>query len=224
MKSFKQYITELASPYETNPLIKKALKKYDDPVKFLLNMMHLVPKLPRMGKKNTLELVKVWNDNKSKKINAALVEQVLLERPAKLSATFPYKGAEWKDFRGLENPTEREIVTLMKKAKFKEVRFVVDSKGKMWAWDTNDALHDEVIFGQTGQKYNGDYAKGMINFMTQHDLDDLNPDTSAIGKTNVVVLNTRTVGTDYALKNRTMKALAKKINAKGKDRVYWSDV
>jgi hypothetical protein len=224
LPSFKDFIVELASPYETNPLIKKALKKYDDPVKFLLNMMHLVPKLPRMGKKNTLELVKVWNDNKSKKINAALVEQVLLERPAKLSATFPYKGAEWKDFRGLENPTEREIVTLMKKAKFKEVRFVVDSKGKMWAWDTDDALHDEVIFGQTGQKYNGDYAKGMINFMTQHDLDDLNPDTSAIGKTNVVVLNTRTVGTDYALKNRTMKALAKKINAKGKDRVYWSDV
>ena len=32
-----------------------------------------------MGKKNTLELVKVWNDNKSKKINAALVEQVLSE-------------------------------------------------------------------------------------------------------------------------------------------------
>ena len=94
----------------------------------------------------------------------------------------------------------------------------------MWAWDTNDALHDEVIFGQTGQKYNGDYAKGMINFRTQHDLDDLDPDTSSIGKTNVVVLNTRTVGTDFALKNRTLKALAKRINSKGEDRVYWSDV
>ena len=150
--------------------------------------------------------------------------QYVTEKAAKLSATFPYKGAEWKDFRGLENPTEREIDALMKKAKFKEVRFVVDSKGKMWAWDTDDALHDEVIFGQTGQKYNGDYAKGMINFRTQHDLDDLDPDTSSIGKTNVVVLNTRTVGTDFALKNRTLKALAKRINSKGEDRVYWSDV
>ena len=151
-------------------------------------------------------------------------KQYITEKAAKLSATFPYKGAEWKDFRGLENPTEREIIALMKKTRFKEVRFVVDSKGKMWAWDTNDALHDEVIFGQTGQKYNGDYAKGMINFRTQHDLDDLDPDTSSIGKTNVVVLNTRTVGSDYALKNRTLKALAKRINSKGEDRVYWSDV
>ena len=150
--------------------------------------------------------------------------QYVTEKAAKLSATFPYKGAEWKDFRGLENPTEREIDALMKKTRFKEVRFVVDSKGKMWAWDTNDALHDEVIFGQTGQKYNGDYAKGMINFRTQHDLHDLDPDTSSIGKTNVVVLNTRTVGSDYALKNRTLKALAKRINSKGEDRVYWSDV
>jgi hypothetical protein len=150
--------------------------------------------------------------------------QYVTEKAAKLSATFPYKGAEWKDFRGLENPTEREIAALMKKAKFKEVRFVVDNKGKMWAWDTDDALHDEVIFGQTGQKYNGDYAKGMINFRTQHDLHDLDPDTSSIGKTNVVVLNTRTVGSDYALKNRTLKALAKRINSKGEDRVYWSDV
>jgi hypothetical protein len=52
----------------------------------------------------------------------------------------------------------------------------------------------------------------------------LDPDTSAVGKLHVIVLNTRTVGTDFALKNRTMKALAKKINAKGKDRVYWGDV
>jgi len=148
----------------------------------------------------------------------------ITEKPAKLSATFPYKGAGWKDFRGAENPSEKEIIALMNKSKQKEIRFVVDGKGKMWAWDTNDALHDEVIFGQTGQKYNGDYAKGMINFRTQHDLHDLDPDTSSIGKTNVVVLNTRTVGSDYALKNRTLKALAKRINSKGEDRVYWKDV
>ena len=115
-------------------------------------------------------------------------KQYITEKAAKLSATFPYKGAEWKDFRGLENPTEREIDALMKKTRFKEVR------------------------------------KGMINFMAQHDLDDLDPDTSAVGKLHVMVLNTRTVGTDFALKNRTMKAIAKKINAKGKERVYWGDV
>ena len=149
--------------------------------------------------------------------------QYITEKAAKLSSVAAYKGAKWEDFRGLEDPTEKEMITLMKKSSFKELRFVVDSKGKMWAWDTNNALHDEVIFGQTGQKYNGDYAKGIISFMTQHDLDDLNPDTSAVGKLHVIVLNTRTVGTDFALKNRTMKAIAKKINAKGKDRVWWKD-
>ena len=148
----------------------------------------------------------------------------ITEKAAKLSATFPYKGAKWTDFRGAENPSENEIITLMTKSRMKEIRFVVDGKGKMWAWDTNDALHDAVIFAQTGEKYNGNYAKGMISFMTANDLDDLDPDTSAVGKLHVVVLNTRTVGTDFALKNRTMKAIAKKINAKGKDRVYWGDV
>jgi len=150
-------------------------------------------------------------------------KQYITERPAKLSATFPYKGAEWKDFRGLENPTEREITTLMKKTRFKEVRFVVDSKGKMWAWDTNDALHDEVIFGQTGQKYNGDYAKGVFTFF------DIDADFSVVyhksGNLKIIIMNSRTVGSDYALKNKTMKALAKRINSKDKkDRVYWSDV
>ena len=148
-------------------------------------------------------------------------KQYITEKPAKLSATFPYKGAEWKDFRGLENPTEKEIVTLMKKTKFKEVRFVVDNKGKMWAWDTNDALHDEVIYAQTGEKYNGNYAKGIINFF---DIDDEGAIAPKSGNLRIVIMNTRTVGTDFALKNKTMKALAKRINSKGDDQIYWSDV
>ena len=149
-------------------------------------------------------------------------KQYIIEKAAKLSASFPYKGAEWKDFRGLENPTEREIVASMKKSKFKELRFVVDGKGKMWAWDGDDALHDAVIFAQTGQKYNGDYAKGLINFLRPEDLDDLDPDTEAVGNLHVIILNSR-IGTKLALKNRTLKALANRINAKGKDRVWWKD-
>ena len=152
-------------------------------------------------------------------------KRYITEKPAKLSATFPYKGAKWEDFRGLENPTEREIRALLKKTKFKELRFVVDKKGKMWAWDTEDALHEPVVFAMTGQKYVGDYAKGMINL--------INPDaedgekfsiTTKDGNLSVMVLNTRTVGDDFALKNKTMKALAKRVNAKGKDRVWWKGV
>jgi len=147
-------------------------------------------------------------------------QQYITEKAAKLSASFPYKGAEWKDFRGAENPSEKEITTLMTKSRMKEIRFVVDGKGKMWAWDTNDALHDAVIFAQTGKKYNGNYAKGTVDFF------DIDSDKvfAKSGNLRIVVMNTRTVGTDFALKNRTLKALAKRINSKGEDRVYWSDV
>ena len=143
----------------------------------------------------------------------------ITEKPAKLSATFPYKGAKWEDFRGLENPTEREMRTLMKKSSYKELRFVIDSKGKMWAWDTNDALHEPVVYAMTGQKYDGDYAKGMINFINSEG----RPAASQADNLHVKILNSRTVGTKYTLKNKTMKALAKRINSKGKDRVWWVD-
>ena len=150
-------------------------------------------------------------------------KQYITEKPAKLSATFPYKGAEWKDFRGLENPIEKEIIAHMKKAKRKELRFVVDAKGKMWAWNTDYALHDEVIFAQTGEKYNGNYAKGVFTFF------DIDADFSVVyhksGNLKIIIMNSRTVGSDYALKNKTLKALAKRINSKDKkDRVFWTDV
>ena len=146
----------------------------------------------------------------------------ITEKPAKISASLPYKGAGWREFRGLENPTEREILAMMKKAKFSELRFTVDSKGKMWAWDSDHELHDAVIFGMTGQKYNGDYAKGIISFL---DIENEKAMVHRKGNLKVTVMNTRTVGTDYALKNRTMKAIAKRINTKDADkRVFWSDV
>jgi hypothetical protein len=147
-------------------------------------------------------------------------QQYITEKPAKLSATFPYKGARWDDFRGVENPSEKEIIALMNKSRQKEIRFVVDGKGKMWAWDTNDALHDAVIFAQTGKKYNGNYAKGTVNFF------DVDSDKvfHKSGNLRIIIMNSRTVGTDFALKNRTMKALAKRINSKGDERVFWSDV
>ena len=143
----------------------------------------------------------------------------ITERTAKLSATFPYKGAEWKDFRGLENPTEKEIIALMKKSKQKELRFVVDGKGKMWAWDTDDALHDAVIFAQTGEKYDGDYAKGVIIFF------DVNSDKvyHKSGNLKVILHNSISAGSKFVFKNKTMKEFAKRINAKGDERVLWID-
>ena len=149
--------------------------------------------------------------------------QYIIEKPAKLSATFPYKGAEWEDFRGLENPTEREIMAFLDKTRMKELRFLVDGKGKMWAWNTEDALHDAVVFAMTGQKYVGDYAKGVIGFIDIDGEDDPSVITKS-GNLRVIIHNSRSVGTDFALKNKTMKALAKRINAKGKDRVFWSDI
>ena len=140
-------------------------------------------------------------------------KQHITEKPVKLSATYGYKGAKWDDFRGLENPTEKEIITLMKKAKFKEVRWVSDAKGKMWAWDADDALHGAVIFAQTGIEPDVDdkrYVKG--SFKTSN------------GNIKVIVYNHQTVGSNFALKNKTLKALAKRINSKGEERVYWLEV
>jgi hypothetical protein len=98
---------------------------------------------------------------------------------------------------------------------------MVDIKGKMWAWDADDALHDSVIYAMTGEKYvSGTYAKGQIGFI------DLDNDATIHkdGNLRIIVHNSRTVGTDFALKNKTMKALAKRINSKGDERVFWSDV
>jgi len=148
--------------------------------------------------------------------------EYITEKPAKLSAALPYKGAKWENFRGLENPTERELVTYMKKAKFYELRWLVDMKGKMWAWDSDEALHDAVVFAMTGEKYvSGTYAKGVIGFLN---LDDDDAIVHKSGNLRVIVHNSRTVGTDFALKNKTMKALTKRINSTGKERVFWSDI
>lgn len=149
-------------------------------------------------------------------------KQHITEKSAKLSAVLPYKGAKWKNFRGLENPTERELVANIKKAKFFSLRFLVDMKGKMLAWDADVALHDEVVYAMTGEKYvSGTYAKGVIGFLN---LDDDDAIVHKDGNLRIIVHNSRTVGTDFALKNRTMKSLAKRINSTGKERVLWSDV
>ena len=64
------------------------------------------------------------------------------------------------------------------------------------------------------------YAKGIINFFN---IDDKGAIAPKSGNLRVIIMNSRTVGTNFALKNRTMKALAKRINSKGKDRVFWND-
>ena len=149
-------------------------------------------------------------------------KQHITEKSAKLSAALPYKGAKWENFRGLENPTERELVANIKKAKFFSLRFLVDAKGKMLAWDADLAIHDAVVFAMTGEKYvSGTYAKGVIGFLN---LDDDDAIVHTSGNLRVIVHNSRSVGTDFALKNRTMKSLAKRINSTGKERVFWSDV
>jgi len=151
-------------------------------------------------------------------------KQYITEKPAKLSASFPYKGSKWEDFRGLENPTERELVTFLKKSKSYELRFVVSKEGLMWAWDSNHGLHEAVIFAMTGKRYDVHnlYAKGMIGFFDD-DHDGIGPMKE--GNLKVWIMNTRAVGSDFALKNRTLKQLAKRINSKDdKKKVYWSDV
>jgi len=89
MHSFKKHIVK--EGYERDPYIKKLLAKYDDPIQYLLQALSITNKLSRIGKGNTKELVRVWNEVKSKKINPALVEKVeahLQEEGTKHMKTF----------------------------------------------------------------------------------------------------------------------------------------
>jgi len=149
-------------------------------------------------------------------------KQYITEKPAKLSATLPYKGSKWEDFRGLENPNERELITFLKKSKSFELRFVVSKEGLMWVWDSNHGLHEAVIYAMTGERYSVHnlYAKGLIGFL---DLEDEDARVHMKGNLKVWVMNERAVGPDFALKNKLLKALAKRINSAGKDKVYWSE-
>ena len=149
-------------------------------------------------------------------------KQYITEKPSKLSATLPYKGSKWEDFRGLENPTERELITFLKKSKSFELRFVVSKEGLMWVWDSNHGLHEAVIYAMTGKRYDVHnlWAKGLIGFLDpEHD----GRGTMKKGNLKVWVMNERAVGPDFALKNKLLKALAKRINSAGKDKVYWSE-
>jgi len=141
-------------------------------------------------------------------------KQYITEKPIKLSGTLPYKGSKWEDFRGLENPNEREIVTFLNKSKFKSLRFLVDTKGKMWVWDANHGLHAAVVYAMTGKKLSGDYALGTFSYSNIQKKD---------GNIAFAVLNTRAVGKNFALKNKTIKSLAKRINSKGDKQVYYND-
>ena len=135
----------------------------------------------------------------------------ITEKSVKLSAALPYKGAKWEDFRGLENPTERELLTYIKKSRLFSLRFMVDIKGKMWAWDADDALHDAVIFGQTGEKYDGDYAKGVIIFFDVKS----NKVQHKSGNLKVILHNSIRLASKFVFKNTTMKEFSKRINVKG---------
>lgn len=92
----------------------------------------------------------------------------------------------------------------------------------MWVWDSNHGLHEAVIYAMTGERYDvrNLWAKGLIGFLDpEHD----GIGTMKKGNLKVWVMNERAVGPDFALKNRTLKALAKRINSAGKDKVYWSE-
>ena len=240
MKSFEQYIEEretlnegvidkfVSALAKLKPVKNIIQKTYRDTPRSVFLQLLTIPIVSRMVERSStdmfLKVADIVDSLRSVILEEKTEEDYIVERLTKLSASLPYKGAGYREFRGVENPTEREILNTLKKAKFSELRFTVDSKGKMWAWDSDHDLHDAVIFGMTGQKYNGDYAKGVIGFIDMDGDDDPSKITRE-GNLRVIVHNSRTVGTDYALKNKTLKSIAKRVNTKdAKKRVFWRDI
>jgi glycerol kinase len=82
MKSFRQHIKEKAYPisYEKNKQLMALVKKYDDPLKFILKVMTMMNlgklKLSRIGVANTREVAALWNDHNTKQISPALIENL----------------------------------------------------------------------------------------------------------------------------------------------------
>ena len=82
MKSFRQHIKEKAYPisYEKNKQLMALVKKYDDPLKFILKVMTMMNsgklKLSRIGVANTREVAALWNAHNNKQISSSLIENL----------------------------------------------------------------------------------------------------------------------------------------------------
>jgi hypothetical protein len=82
MKSFRQHIKEKAYPisYEKNKQLMALVKKYDDPLKFILKVMTMMNsgklKLSRIGVANTREVAALWNAHNNKQISSSIIEHI----------------------------------------------------------------------------------------------------------------------------------------------------
>ena len=77
MEKDSHYASYPAS-YTNNKRLMAIVKKHDDPIKFLLDVMTQLNtgklKLRIVGASSTREVAALWNDHKNKKIAASMVE------------------------------------------------------------------------------------------------------------------------------------------------------
>ena len=85
MKTFRRHLMEKDShyaqypaSYTNNKRLMAIVKKHDDPIKFLLDVLQQMSsgklKLRIVGAASTREVAALWNDHKNKKIPAKMVE------------------------------------------------------------------------------------------------------------------------------------------------------
>ena len=88
-------------------------------------------------------------------------EELVTEKRTPLFTSLPYKGSKQKgSVTGLENPSPMELLGFLKRTTRNMVRYIVNGKGKLLVWDAEDAIHQEVITGESWDK--NDVGLGVI--------------------------------------------------------------
>ena len=121
-------------------------------------------------------------------------KQYITERPARLTVGQLSRRSIPRDTRGLINPSESELSSYTKNTEYNQVRILVDKKGKLYAWDADDALHQEIISGEGLNK--DDVMLGSINHGSVYD-------------GWVIQLSPEGGRNKYAKKNKVLAALMK---------------
>ena len=126
-----------------------------------------------------------------------MMEQFIVEKPAKLRAVLPYTGSKEKEIRGLINPSESDLSGFIYNAPNNAVRILVDKTGKLYVWGATHAIHREIIVG--GDLVKDDVMLGEI--------------TGGYEDYNWEIQLSRKDGRDnYAKKNKTLAKLMKDKN------------
>tara|TARA_R110000765_G_scaffold412731_1_gene512497 strand:+ start:123 stop:665 length:543 start_codon:yes stop_codon:yes gene_type:complete len=96
------HYTSYPASYTKNKRLMDIVKKHDDPLRFILDVLQQMSsgklKLKIVGAASTREVAALWNDYNNKKITPSMMESIQLNEGKKVA------GVMWKDDMDFDNP------------------------------------------------------------------------------------------------------------------------